>query len=210
MSILFTTGATVTFHKLIDYVVRPDFLDFLCKKGFSRILLQYGNEVDSKGTNLSKRYLSDALARENTLETLDLAIQNETNDKSCTTFSNSFLTLEVFAYSNELPTLISSADIVVSHAGTGSILDTLRLHVPLVVVTNDDLMDSHQAEVAAEFEKGGFLALLSAKDLAHGLLEEKIGALQGGKLRLNVLPEACSNVLSSIIADEIGESIGKR
>ena len=48
-----------------------------------------------------------------------------------------------------LPTLQSSA-LVISHAGAGSILEAMRLRLPLLVVVNEALMDNHQREVADE------------------------------------------------------------
>ena len=48
-----------------------------------------------------------------------------------------------------LPTLTSSA-FVISHAGAGSILETMRLQLPLLVVVNEQLMHNHQREVADE------------------------------------------------------------
>jgi UDP-N-acetylglucosamine transferase subunit ALG13 len=41
--------------------------------------------------------------------------------------------------------------------GSGSIMEALRLHRPLVVVVNALLMDNHQAELAQALAAGGFL-----------------------------------------------------
>lgn len=58
-----------------------------------------------------------------------------------------------FAFA-DLTDKIKAATIVISHAGTGSILDTLRGNpgIPLIVVPNEGLMDNHQLEVASQFE----------------------------------------------------------
>ena len=39
---------------------------------------------------------------------------------------------------------------MLSHAGAGSILETMRLQLPLLVVVNEQLMHNHQREVADE------------------------------------------------------------
>ena len=41
--------------------------------------------------------------------------------------------------------------------GSGSILESLRLHKPLIVVVNENLMDNHQVELAIELQNKGFL-----------------------------------------------------
>ena len=41
--------------------------------------------------------------------------------------------------------------------GSGSILEALRLGVPLVVVPNPSLKDNHQEELANELQKQGFV-----------------------------------------------------
>ncbi|KAG7379751.1 N-acetylglucosaminyldiphosphodolichol N-acetylglucosaminyltransferase catalytic subunit alg13 [Phytophthora pseudosyringae] len=43
---------------------------------------------------------------------------------------------------------VARADLVISHAGAGSVMDGLALQKKLVVVVNTALMDNHQAELA--------------------------------------------------------------
>lgn len=47
--------------------------------------------------------------------------------------------------------------VVVCHAGSGTILDAMRIGVPLVVVPNEELLDNHQVELAVELEKQGYV-----------------------------------------------------
>ena len=47
--------------------------------------------------------------------------------------------------------------------GSGSILDALRIGVPLIVVPNPDLLDNHQVELAEELATQGYVI--------HGRLE---------------------------------------
>lgn len=59
-----------------------------------------------------------------------------------------------FAFDPDLIRRIKRARLVISHAGTGSILDTLRDNpgTPLIVVPNESLMDNHQLEVANQLQ----------------------------------------------------------
>jgi len=43
--------------------------------------------------------------------------------------------------------------LMVVRSGSGSILDALRIGVPLVVVPNTDLLHNHQVELAEELAK---------------------------------------------------------
>ena len=48
---------------------------------------------------------------------------------------------------------------VVSHAGSGSILDALRVGVPIVVVPNTGLMGNHQVELAEVLADGEYVVM---------------------------------------------------
>ncbi|WPK23417.1 hypothetical protein PUMCH_000657 [Australozyma saopauloensis] len=198
-TILFLTGATVTFKPLLNHVVTPKFLRFLKVEGFSRIIIQYGNEKDAEGNSTSKHYFSQLLAEHNVMETLDLDVLNETNDKSITTLGNLSLKIEAFGFSDDINGHIRRADLVVSHGGTGSIMDALRLKKPLLVVTNDLLMEDHQKEIAGQLEHEGHLRALSNRQLPGGTLEELIKLFVQGKLKFTELPEPPKGVLQEIV-----------
>eukprot|EP00877_Chromochloris_zofingiensis_P004111 jgi/Chrzof1/13700/Cz08g08190.t1 len=52
-----------------------------------------------------------------------------------------------FDFTPSLAEHISAADLVISHAGSGSIFETLTAGKALIVVPNPLLMDNHQAEL---------------------------------------------------------------
>ncbi|KAH7865916.1 hypothetical protein Vadar_013075 [Vaccinium darrowii] len=60
------------------------------------------------------------------------------------------LAVDYFTFSSSIADTLRSASLVISHAGSGSIFETLRLGKPLIVVVNEDLMDNHQSELAEE------------------------------------------------------------
>lgn len=201
-SILFTTGATVTFKPLVEYICTPEFLRSLQKLGFSTVYLQYGNET-ANNTNISKVFFNDVIAKTQLVKELDLDLTNETNDKSTTTFSNGSLLLVVFGFSAHIADYVASADIVVSHAGTGSILDSLRLKKPLLVVSNLDLMDNHQEEVASQFEKEGFLYHITTQQLHQGILLSYLEKFASGNLSFVNLPDPLVDTVKNILAEEL-------
>lgn len=60
---------------------------------------------------------------------------------------------------------IKSADLVISHAGAGSIIETLTAEKPLVVVVNELLMNNHQTELAEQLFEDEYLFYCKPKNL---------------------------------------------
>uniref|UniRef100_A0A5F9C5K1 UDP-N-acetylglucosamine transferase subunit ALG13 n=1 Tax=Oryctolagus cuniculus TaxID=9986 RepID=A0A5F9C5K1_RABIT len=72
-------------------------------------------------------------------------------------FSTESFTLDVYRYKDSLKEDLQKADLVISHAGAGSYLETLEKGKPLVVVINEKLMNNHQLELAKQLHKDGYL-----------------------------------------------------
>ncbi|XP_029411885.1 putative bifunctional UDP-N-acetylglucosamine transferase and deubiquitinase ALG13 isoform X4 [Nannospalax galili] len=72
-------------------------------------------------------------------------------------FSTESFTLDVYRYKESLKEDLQQADLVISHAGAGSCLETLEKGKPLVVVVNEKLMNNHQLELAKQLYKEGYL-----------------------------------------------------
>ncbi|XP_015689179.1 UDP-N-acetylglucosamine transferase subunit ALG13 homolog [Oryza brachyantha] len=60
------------------------------------------------------------------------------------------LQVDYFTFSPSIADYVRDTSLVISHAGSGSIFETLRRGEPLIVVVNEDLMDNHQSELAEE------------------------------------------------------------
>lgn len=74
-----------------------------------------------------------------------------------------------YDYKNSLASDISDADLVISHAGAGSCLEVLEAGKPLLVVTNNQLMDNHQAELANALQKRGYAFACTPDTLLEAL-----------------------------------------
>lgn len=59
----------------------------------------------------------------------------------------------------------SEADLVIGHAGAGTIIEVLQLGKPLLVVINEILMENHQTEVARAFHNKGLLQMATVSNL---------------------------------------------
>ncbi|KAF6089948.1 ALG13 UDP-N-acetylglucosaminyltransferase subunit [Phyllostomus discolor] len=65
--------------------------------------------------------------------------------------------LDVYRYKDSLKEDLEKADLIISHAGAGSCLETLEKRKPLIVVVNEKLMNNHQLELAKQLYKDGHL-----------------------------------------------------
>lgn len=71
--------------------------------------------------------------------------------------TNKNIIIEQLEFTDDLRTLMQSADLVLGHAGAGTILDALGLDKPLIVIANNTLMNNHQEELAEELAIRGHL-----------------------------------------------------
>ncbi|KAF8936659.1 N-acetylglucosaminyldiphosphodolichol N-acetylglucosaminyltransferase catalytic subunit alg13 [Dissophora ornata] len=70
---------------------------------------------------------------------------------------SSGMRVDAYKYKPSLREDMEGANLVISHAGSGSILEALRLKKKLIVVVNEDLMDNHQLELGSALHEQGYL-----------------------------------------------------
>lgn len=87
------------------------------------------------------------------------------------------LQVDYFTFSPSIADYIRDASLVISHAGSGSIFETLRHGKPLIVVVNEDLMDNHQSELAEELATRKHLFCASPQTLGETIQEMDIETL---------------------------------
>ncbi|KAF4800155.1 UDP-N-acetylglucosamine transferase subunit ALG13 like protein [Turdus rufiventris] len=92
--------------------------------------------------------------------------------------SSSALAVEVFRFKDSLAEELQSADLVISHAGAGSCLETLEKGKPLIVVINDKLMDNHQLELAKQLHRDGCVLYCNCSTLVETLQSMDLSALK--------------------------------
>eukprot|EP00968_Pinguiococcus_pyrenoidosus_P013090 scaffold1175_cov248-Pinguiococcus_pyrenoidosus.AAC.9 len=84
------------------------------------------------------------------------------------------------------------AELIVSHAGAGSIVEALRLRKKLVVVVNTALMDNHQLELAEALADRDHVVATTCENLAHDLAEADLEGLR-------VYPEPDPNLIPQLL-----------
>ena len=88
------------------------------------------------------------------------------------------LDVECYQFKDSIQDDIASADLVISHAGAGSVLETLTASKPLIVVVNEDLMGNHQYELAEKMAEEGHLYFCTCKTLSKTLRSKDLSLLK--------------------------------
>ncbi|KAG6821066.1 hypothetical protein H0H93_007225 [Arthromyces matolae] len=127
----FVTVGSTQFDALVQATLSPTVLSTLRRKDYTRLIVQCGN---------SNFELASAIS-----EGQKLVIEREGVD------------IELWKFKSTLQDVYEKADLIISHAGSGTILDVLRLGKPLLTVVNTTLLDNHQQELASALARLGHL-----------------------------------------------------
>lgn len=79
------------------------------------------------------------------------------------------LTIEWYRHNPQYKQDVARADLIISHAGAGSIMDALSVGKKLVVVVNTALMDNHQTELAEAMAAQRYCVQTGCDGLAEAL-----------------------------------------
>lgn len=70
---------------------------------------------------------------------------------------NPIIVVEHFRVIDNIQPLLKKAALVISHAGVGTVMETLYSNTPIIVVANHSLMDNHQLELAEKLASDNFI-----------------------------------------------------
>ncbi|OTA70308.1 glycosyltransferase family 1 protein [Hypoxylon sp. EC38] len=139
---LVTVGASASFKPLIEEVLSDAFITKLKSLHFTHFIVQCGPDYD---------YFESAKPKRN---------PNDPNDLEVVGFpyKNSFRAWFALATESRPDEPYPRAKgLIITHAGSGSILDALDFNTNIIAVPNPALMGNHQSEIAEEMERQGFL-----------------------------------------------------
>nr|POE56384.1 udp-n-acetylglucosamine transferase subunit alg13 [Quercus suber] len=187
-----TVGATASFSALIESVLSPSFVHALREHAYTELVVQYGADGETLFTT-----------RKRTSPAVGIQISGFALDPSG-------LGRHMQAAQGRGDGSSAREGVVVSHAGSGTVLEALRLGIPLIVVPNNALLDDHQVELAEALAAQGYVvhARLDA-------LEVALADAEGLRVRQRAWPPVNSGVhrqggggggvgLKAVIDEEMG------
>ncbi len=93
-----------------------------------------------------------------------------------TPFSNKYMTILPFLPLEELLDLYKRADLIITQAGTGSIIKGLKLNKKIIAIArlakNGEHVDDHQSELVKEFSESNFILPWHEQDKLVDILKK--------------------------------------
>ncbi|KAI6814501.1 hypothetical protein KC315_g13396 [Hortaea werneckii] len=162
-----TIGATASFAALIRSALSPDTLSALGKLGYTDLVVQYGQDGQELFDSAMQQVKTAGSSSNVNVTGFDLdqaglgKYMRQAKGGGARGGQEGVVVSHAAAFSPSIP---------LSLLGSGTILDALRIAVPIIVVPNPDLLDNHQVELAE--------ALAEQDYVVHGKLEQLPKALQ--------------------------------
>ncbi|RYP67161.1 hypothetical protein DL771_007389 [Monosporascus sp. 5C6A] len=191
-----TVGATAGFRPLLAEVLSEAFIASLVALGYTRLVIQCGPDVDFVEAHFPRDDDDDDDDHDRGEAGLELGEKEnqqggeDDQKKRQRERRRDFVRrIAIFTYTSEMTKWMRLAGpgtdedggrrgygVIISHAGSGSIMDALRVKARLVAVPNPALMDNHQEELAEEMERQGYLVWGKLGSLADAVeyIEEHV------------------------------------
>ena len=115
----------------------------------------------------------------------------------------------LISFTNELPTYMAAADVVICRAGAMTITELARMGKASIIIPSVNVTDNHQYTNAKALSDAGAAILLEEKDIREGIVSEKLE-------RLYSSPKLCQNMSNNVkafagndVEKEIFENVNK-
>lgn len=144
---VFVTVGTTSFDALVEAMDSEELIQTLIEKGYDSLTIQRG-----RGAYVPKHVVS----------------ATSTSSRSSTSARRTFK-VDVVEFLPSLDGVLKDASLVISHAGAGSVFESLSLGKPTLVVVNESLMDNHQVELAETLASLGHVAWTRPEELLQAL-----------------------------------------
>eukprot|EP00215_Chloropicon_roscoffensis_P002193 CAMPEP_0198467446 /NCGR_PEP_ID=MMETSP1456-20131121/4664_1 /TAXON_ID=1461544 ORGANISM="Unidentified sp., Strain RCC1871" /NCGR_SAMPLE_ID=MMETSP1456 /ASSEMBLY_ACC=CAM_ASM_001119 /LENGTH=259 /DNA_ID=CAMNT_0044193467 /DNA_START=58 /DNA_END=837 /DNA_ORIENTATION=- len=158
----FVTVGTTKFEDLVKGMDTEVVLEALMSAGYTNLVLQIGRG----------QYEPTGVLKPKTTTKKNKGRRKKDTKKSKTTAG---LQVEYFGLAPTLAPLLGEADLVISHAGAGSLFEALNAQRRVIAVPNPTLMGNHQEELASHLAGSGYLlhATVDPDSIARAVLESE-------------------------------------
>ena len=156
----FVTVGTTKFEDLVKGMDTEVVLEALVSAGYTNLVLQIGRgQYEPTGV----------------LKPKTTTKKNKGRRKKDTKSKAAGLQVEYFGLAPTLAPLLGEADLVISHAGAGSLFEALNAQRRVIAVPNPTLMGNHQEELASHLAGSGYLlhATVDPDSIARAVLESE-------------------------------------
>ena len=150
-----TVGATASFDALIKATLSPPFLEALKTYHYTHLRLQHGKD----GQKVLEEFGSaNSGTQDIKISGFDFNKQGLGSEMRAAKGEDGRLEGVVVSHAgNTSPLPYPCGSKLTCWTGSGSILDALRIAVPIIVVPNPELLDNHQEELAEELAIQGYV-----------------------------------------------------
>ena len=145
---VFVTVGTTSFDALVEAMDSEEMIQTLIETGYDSLTIQRG-----RGTYVPKHIVTSTSSERS----------------SAPTPWRTFFKVQVVEFLPSLDAILKEASLVISHAGAGSVFESLSLGKPTLVVVNESLMDNHQVELAETLASLGHVAWTKPDGLLQAL-----------------------------------------
>lgn len=168
----FATVGTTSFDALVRALDSAEAVEALRARGLGALVLQIG-----RGAYLPRRLVPAGGAEEGAAE-----------------LPGGFR-VAYYRFKPNLGADIAGAELVISHAGAGTVMECLRARKRTVVVVNEELMDNHQTELAGALDRMGSLRCTTCAGLVQVLRDDP--------LRFTAYPEPDVSAFAKMLDAEV-------
>ena len=103
--------------------------------------------------------------------------------------------IQICTILNNFENIIKQSDLIISHAGAGILLESLKNKRNVIVCVNDTLMDNHQIELASSLHNEGYVHY--CKDLSK--ITEETNQILSDPSKIKEYPEFNYDIIPNVI-----------
>ena len=108
--------------------------------------------------------------------------------------------IQISTILNNFENIIKQSDLIISHAGAGILLESLKNKRKVIVCVNDTLMDNHQIELASSLDKENYVHY--CKNLNEIVNDVKL--ILENKKKIKIYPEFNYDAIPNVIYEMLG------